>query len=113
MSSRHPHELSHDLSSSIETSTLTPASTTDLDSLKNSFALTLESLRPRLIATAKRRYGLVREDAEDCIQDAWVRCERHSARLPTIESPEAWLVRTFDLCCKDKLRTKSNYSINL
>lgn len=62
---------------------------------------TFQALRPRLFGIAYRMLGL-RADAEDVIQDAWLRWRdsNHSA----VESAEAWLVSIATRLSIDRLR---------
>ena len=61
----------------------------------------LEGLRPKLLAVAYRMLGTV-ADAEDAVQDAFLRYQGHAAE---VASPEAWLVRTTTRLCIDRLRS--------
>ena len=61
----------------------------------------VEPLRPKLLAVAYRMLG-VAADAEDAVQDAFLRF--HQQDDGTIESPEAWLVKTTTRLCIDRLR---------
>jgi RNA polymerase sigma-70 factor (ECF subfamily) len=62
-------------------------------------------LRPKLLAVAYRMLGTV-ADAEDAVQDAYLRYHRFTAgqRGGDVESPEGWLVRTTTRLCIDRLR---------
>jgi RNA polymerase sigma-70 factor (ECF subfamily) len=60
-----------------------------------------EKHRPRLFGVAYRMLGS-RADAEDVLQDAWLRW--HDADIPAIESHEAWLVTVTTHLCLDRLR---------
>lgn len=73
-----------------------------LDQIRHKFANCLEGLRPQLINIARKHHGLGRDDAEDSIHNAWLRCERHVERLRDVRSPEAWIKNTFNLCCRDR-----------
>lgn len=64
-------------------------------------ATEFEAQRPRLFGVAYRMLG-ARADAEDVLQDAWLRW--HDADRPAIESPEAWLVTVVTRLCLDRLR---------
>ncbi|HMP62253.1 MAG TPA: sigma-70 family RNA polymerase sigma factor, partial [Phenylobacterium sp.] len=55
---------------------------------------------PRLRRLAYRMLGSVAE-AEDVVQDAWLRWSRTTA---DVEDPGAWLVRTTTRLCLDRLR---------
>jgi RNA polymerase sigma-70 factor (ECF subfamily) len=61
----------------------------------------IEQLRPRLLAVAYRMLGGA-ADAEDAVQDAFLRF--HQQAEGTVESPEAWLVKTTTRLCIDRLR---------
>jgi RNA polymerase sigma-70 factor, ECF subfamily len=60
----------------------------------------VERLRPKLLAVAYRMLGTA-ADAEDAVQDAYLRYHQHAA---SVESPEGWLVRTTTRVCIDRLR---------
>lgn len=60
-----------------------------------------EALRPRLFGIAYRMLGL-RADAEDVVQDAWLRWRDTDAA--TLQSPEAWLVTVVTRLAIDRLR---------
>ena len=62
---------------------------------------TFESLRPRLFGIAYRMLG-VRADAEDVVQEAWLRWQ--AADTAGIESAEAWLVTVATRLAIDRLR---------
>lgn len=59
-----------------------------------------ERLRPRLTALAYRMLGTA-ADAEDVVQDAYVRFHRHAGK---VESVEGWLVRVTTHLCIDRKR---------
>lgn len=59
------------------------------------------ALRPRLFGIAYRMLG-VRADAEDVLQDAWLRWSRTDAS--TLQSAEAWLVTIVTRLSIDRLR---------
>lgn len=61
-----------------------------------------DRLRPRLAAIAYRMLG-TRADAEDVVQDAWLRWFR--SERERVESPEAWLVTTVTRLAIDRLRS--------
>ena len=69
-----------------------------------------ERHRPRLYGIAYRMLGAV-ADAEDVVQDAWLRW--HGAERATLENPEAWLVRVTTRLALDRLRAakaeRANY----
>lgn len=58
--------------------------------------------RPRLMAIAYRMLGS-RADAEDAVQDAWLRWQ--GADFAGIQSSEAWLVSVTTRLCIDQLRS--------
>jgi len=60
-----------------------------------------QSLRPRLMALAYRLLGS-RSDAEDVVQDAWLRWS--GADPAAVRDPEAWLVTTTTRLGLDRLR---------
>ena len=61
------------------------------------------SLRPRLFSIAYRMLG-TRTDADDVVQDAWLRW--HRADAAAIVSPEAWLVTVTTRLAIDRLRSR-------
>ncbi len=63
---------------------------------------TFEALRPRLLALGYRMLG-TRADAEDIVQDAWMRWQR--ADRERVENAEAYLVRTVSRLCLDALKS--------
>lgn len=60
-------------------------------------AAAFEAIRPRLFGIAYRMLG-VRAEAEDVIQDAWIRL----SRTPEVRSVEGFLVRTTTRLCLDR-----------
>jgi len=60
-----------------------------------------DALRPRLFAIAYRMLG-TRADAEDVLQDAWLRW--HRADHAALQSAEAWLVTVVTRLAIDRLR---------
>ena len=62
---------------------------------------TFTALRPRLFGIAYRMLG-VRADAEDVLQDAWLRWSRQDAAA--LQSAEAWLVTVVTRLSIDRLR---------
>jgi RNA polymerase sigma-70 factor (ECF subfamily) len=60
-------------------------------------------LRPRLFSIAYRMLG-TRADAEDVVQDAWLRW--HGATPATLASAEAWLVTVTTRLAIDRLRVR-------
>lgn len=61
------------------------------------------ALRPRLFAIAYRMLG-VRADAEDVVQDAWLRW--HGSDQQAVQSAEAWLVTLTTRLAIDRLRAR-------
>ena len=59
----------------------------------------VERLRPRLLALAYRMLGSA-ADAEDAVQDAYLRYQQASG----VETADAWLVKTTTRLCIDRLR---------
>ncbi|HEY4317148.1 MAG TPA: sigma-70 family RNA polymerase sigma factor, partial [Herbaspirillum sp.] len=66
---------------------------------------TFAALRPRLFSIAYRMLG-TRADAEDVVQDAWLRW--HGATPAALESAEAWLVTVTTRLAIDRLRTRKS-----
>ncbi|HEY2051277.1 MAG TPA: RNA polymerase sigma factor SigJ [Caulobacteraceae bacterium] len=64
-------------------------------------AETFEAQRPRLTRLAYRMLGSL-ADAEDTVQDAWLRWTRTDA--DEVRDPTAWLVRATTRLCVDRLR---------
>jgi RNA polymerase sigma-70 factor (ECF subfamily) len=62
---------------------------------------TFEALRPRLFGLGYRMLG-VRADAEDVVQEAWLRWR--AAEKSTLQSAEAWLVTVTTRLAIDRLR---------
>lgn len=62
-------------------------------------------LRPRLFSIAYRMLGM-RADAEDVVQDAWLRWD--GAQHAAIQSAEAWLVTVTTRLALDRLRTRKS-----
>jgi RNA polymerase sigma-70 factor (ECF subfamily) len=62
-----------------------------------------DALRPRLFSIAYRMLG-TRFDAEDVVQDAWLRW--HGSEQQGVQSAEAWLVTTTTRLAIDRLRTR-------
>lgn len=61
------------------------------------------ALRTRLFSTAYRMLG-TRADAEDVVQDAWLRW--HDSDREAVQSPEAWLVTITTRLSIDRLRSR-------
>jgi RNA polymerase sigma-70 factor (ECF subfamily) len=61
-----------------------------------------DGLRPRLFSVAYRMLG-TRADAEDVVQDAWLRWRQNTNR-EAVQSPEAWLVTVTTRLAIDRLR---------
>ena len=64
---------------------------------------TFTALRPRLFSIAYRMLG-IRADAEDVVQDAWLRW--HGSDAAALQSAEAWLVTVTTRLAIDRLRTR-------
>jgi RNA polymerase sigma-70 factor (ECF subfamily) len=64
----------------------------------------VEGVRPRLFGIAYRMLGSV-ADAEDAVQEAFLRWEREQQRGGDITSPEGWLVTVVSRICLDQLRS--------
>lgn len=64
---------------------------------------TFATLRPRLFAIAYRMLG-TRADAEDVVQDAWLRW--HASDQQAVQSAEAWLVTVATRLAIDRLRAR-------
>src|SRR5690554_1004231 len=67
-------------------------------------AAEFEEHRPRLLAVATRALGS-RIDAEDAVQEAWLRLHRHAD--DEIENLGAWLTRVVGRLCIDALRRRT------
>ena len=63
-----------------------------------------EAQRPRLLAVATRALGSS-TDAEDAVQEAWIRLERY--RGERIDNLGGWLVRVIGRICIDMLRSRT------
>lgn len=61
-----------------------------------------DALRPRLFSVAYRMLG-TRADAEDVVQDAWLRWRQNTDRA-AVQSPQAWLVTVVTRLAIDRLR---------
>ena len=66
---------------------------------------TFAALRPRLFSIAYRMLG-VRADAEDVVQDAWLRW--HASEQTELQSAEAWLVTITTRLAIDRLRSRKS-----
>lgn len=73
-----------------------------MDNANDNPTLVFERLRPRLFGIAYRMLG-VRADAEDVVQDTWVRWHRGGAA--EARTPEAWLVTVATRLAIDRLRS--------
>jgi RNA polymerase sigma-70 factor (ECF subfamily) len=71
---------------------------TDIDPAK-----IFDTLRPRLFSIAYRMLG-TRADAEDVVQDAWLRW--HESNQTELQSEEAWLVTVTTRLAIDRLRSR-------
>ncbi|MGW0160396.1 sigma-70 family RNA polymerase sigma factor [Mycobacterium sp. NPDC003323] len=67
-------------------------------------AMTFEQQRPRLLALAHRLLGS-RADAEDAVQETWLRLNRHDAEA--IDNLPGWLTTVLGRVCIDVLRARS------
>src|ERR1700722_6804651 len=65
-----------------------------------------EALRPHLMAVAYRLTGTV-ADAEDIVQEAWLRWDAHAARGP-IDDLRAWLTTVGSRLGLDRLRSAAH-----
>ena len=65
---------------------------------------TFTALRPRLFSIAYRMLGL-RADAEDVVQDAWLRWQ--GSAQEAVQSAEAWLVTITTRLAIDRLRARA------
>jgi RNA polymerase sigma-70 factor (ECF subfamily) len=74
-----------------------------LDPTSSNDEHTFSALRPRLFSIAYRMLG-TRADAEDVVQDAWLRW--HGSRQTDVASSEAWLVTVTTRLAIDRLRTR-------
>jgi len=72
-----------------------------MTSSEDTTAATFAALRPRLFAIAYRMLG-TRHDAEDVLQDAWLRW--HRSERDGLQSAEAWLVTIVTRLAIDRLR---------
>ncbi|WP_313245602.1 RNA polymerase sigma factor SigJ [Stenotrophomonas rhizophila] len=70
---------------------------------------TFQTHRPRLFALAYRLLGS-RSDAEDVVQDAWLRWQ--GADIAGIRDPEGWLVTATTRLGLDRLRARRNARID-
>lgn len=68
-------------------------------------AETFEEQRPRLLAVAHRVLGS-RADAEDAVQEAWLRLSRQHA--DSIDNVAGWLTTVVGRICIDTLRSRSS-----
>lgn len=68
-------------------------------------AQTFEGQRPRLLAVAHRVLGS-RADAEDAVQEAWLRLSRQDA--DSIENVAGWLTTVVGRICIDMLRARTS-----
>ncbi|BBX28280.1 sigma-70 family RNA polymerase sigma factor [Mycolicibacterium alvei] len=70
-----------------------------------SLAETFEEQRPRLLAVAHRVLGS-RADAEDAVQEAWLRLSRQDTG--SIENAAGWLTTVVGRICIDMLRSRTS-----
>ncbi|MBB3221329.1 RNA polymerase sigma factor SigJ [Pseudoduganella umbonata] len=71
--------------------------------MNDNTALQFDALRPRLFAIAYRMLG-IRADAEDVVQDAWLRWA--ASDQGAVQSAEAWLVTVATRLSIDRLRSR-------
>ena len=64
-----------------------------------------EAERARLVGLAYRMLGS-RSDAEDVVQDGWLRWQGQSASRAVIERPQAWLTTVVSRLALDRLRAR-------
>ena len=64
-----------------------------------------EDERPRLVGLAYRMLG-VRADAEDVVQDAWLRWDRSGGPADDVANPAAWLTTVVSRLALDRLRSR-------
>ncbi|WP_309127916.1 sigma-70 family RNA polymerase sigma factor [Microbacterium sp.] len=67
-------------------------------------SMTFEEHRPRLLAVATRALGS-RADAEDAVQETWLRLQRHQGE--GIDNLGGWLTRVIGRICIDSLRSRT------
>ncbi|MED5815624.1 sigma-70 family RNA polymerase sigma factor [Mycolicibacterium sp. 050232] len=72
---------------------------------EGSLAETFDQQRPRLLAVADRVLGS-RADAEDAVQEAWLRLSRQDA--DSIENVAGWLTTVVGRICIDMLRSRTS-----
>lgn len=70
-------------------------------------SIAFEELRPRLRALATRVLGS-RADAEDAVQEAWIRLDRQDSE--SIDNLSGWLTRVVGRICIDMLRSRTGRS---
>lgn len=68
------------------------------------YSAAFETHRPRLVNVATRVLGS-RADAEDAVQEAWLRLDRHAGER--IDNLGGWLTRVVGRICIDVLRSRS------
>jgi RNA polymerase sigma-70 factor (ECF subfamily) len=73
------------------------------DTTSSAELATFAALRPRLFSIAYRMLG-TRADAEDVVQDAWLRW--HGSEQQAVQSAEAWLVTITTRLSIDRLRAR-------
>lgn len=77
---------------------MTPAAHDDMQVIRD-----VEQFRPRLFGIAYRMLGSV-TDAEDAVQETYLRWQQAQARDAVIVAPEGWLVAVVTRLCIDQLR---------
>jgi len=73
-----------------------------MERMSDDAAVTFDALRPRLMRVAYRMLGSV-ADAEDTVQDAWLRWQ--AADREAVRVPEAFLRRVVTRLCLDQLKS--------
>jgi RNA polymerase sigma-70 factor (ECF subfamily) len=71
-------------------------------------ARSFEERRPRLQAVAHRMLGSA-EEAEDAVQEAWIRLHRNGAE--SVENLDAWLTTVVGRVCLDILRARDRRAV--
>lgn len=71
-------------------------------------ARSFEEKRPRLQAVAHRMLGSA-EEAEDAVQEAWIRMHRYGAE--SVDNLDAWLTTVVGRVCLDVLRARSRRAV--
>lgn len=85
----------------------------ELDSIIESTARRLMALSPKLINVARKRYRLSVHDANDAVQEAWLRCQNNPHRLSQANCIDSWLIKTFDFSCRTIVAAQSRSVITV